>query len=39
MNKDVAEKAIEEQDPSLPVLIRPTSVLARALIDNLLDDA
>jgi NAD+ diphosphatase len=38
MNKDVAEKAIE-QDPSLQVLIPPTGVLARSLIDNWLEDA
>lgn len=38
MNKDVAAKALEK-DPSLEVLVPPKGVVARALIDNWLEDA
>ncbi|KAG7362082.1 NUDIX family hydrolase [Nitzschia inconspicua] len=38
MNKDVAAKALET-DPSLNVLVPPKGVVARALIDDWLEDA
>jgi NAD+ diphosphatase len=37
MNTEIAEKALA-QDPSLSLLIPPTGVLARTLIDNWLED-
>mmetsp|Transcript_15320 Transcript_15320/g.43167 ORF Transcript_15320/g.43167 Transcript_15320/m.43167 type:complete len:81 (+) Transcript_15320:2-244(+) len=38
MNKDVAEQALQA-DASLQLLVPPTGVLARTLIDNWLQDA